>query len=327
MLTKTKKYFILIVIDVLISAFIWHVNASWRNTFWICLILSTTTFLIIFTPFQIYFSLREIYFDRWKSLHLEAIKKSKVMIKVDGGYLNAELIISRNQEAVSSKNTIVIISPGFSDTKETLQYYYFPLVYHGYVILAYDARGIGGSKKTGNRSDFIKRIEDFKTIIKWIRNNDKFKNYKIKCIGVSIGALTVLCGGFPIKDIEKIIAIASISKYRENIKISKRMAKFSYLMKGINLKPNDDVNEQLSPYFIIKNLKNNFSQEEWKKFSSRVLLIHSRNDRIIPFKNFEENREILELSAENQLIMNKGRHIYKKDELAIVGAIFKFLNK
>ncbi|TFG23250.1 MAG: hypothetical protein EU529_07940 [Promethearchaeota archaeon] len=327
MLTKTKKYFILIVIDVLISAFIWHVNSSWGNTCWTCLILSITTFLIIFTPFQIYFSLREIYFDRWKSLHLEAIKKSKVKINVEGGYLYADLIISRNQEAVSLKNTIVIISPGFSDTKETLQYYYFPLVYHGYVILTYDARGMGRSKKTGKRSDFIKRIEDFKTIIKWLRNHDKFKNFKINCIGISIGALTVFCGGFSNKKIEKIVAISSISKYRENIKISKRIVKFSYLMKGINLKPNDEVNEQLSPYLIIKNLKNDFSQEEWKKFTNRVFLIHSRNDRIIPFKNFEENREILELSAENQLIMNKGRHIYKKDELAIVGAILKFLNK
>ena len=108
MLTKTKKYFILIVIDVLISAFIWHVNASWGNTFWTCLILSTTTFLIIFTPFQIYFSLREIYFDRWKFLHLEVIEKSKVKINVDGGYLYADLIISKNQEAVNLKNTIVI---------------------------------------------------------------------------------------------------------------------------------------------------------------------------------------------------------------------------
>ena len=327
MLTKTKKYFILIVIDVLISAFIWHVNASWGNTFWTCLILSTTTFLIIFTPFQIYFSLRDIYFDRWISLYLKDLEISKVKINVDGGYLYADLIISRNQEAVNLKNTIVIISPGFSDTKETLQYYYFPLAYEGYVILAYDARGIGESKKTGNRSDFIKRIEDFKTIIKWLRNHDKFKNFKINCIGISIGALTVLCGGFPNKDIEKIVAISSISKYSENIKTSKRIVKFSYLMKGINLKPNDEVNVQLSPYLIIKNLKNIFSQEEWKKFTRRVFLIHARNDRIIPFKNFEENREILELSAENQLIMNKGGHTHKKDELAIVGAILKFLNK
>ena len=326
MLTKSLKYFILIVIDVLISAFIWHVNASWGNTFWTCFILSTTTFLIIFTPFQIYFSLREIYFDRWKSLQLEVSKKSKVKINVNGGNLSADLIISKNQEAVSLKNTIVIISPGLSDTKKTLKYYYFPLAYHGYVILTYDARGIGRSKKTGKRSDFITRIEDFKTIIKWIRNHDELNNFKINCIGVSIGALTVLCGGFPNKEIEKIVAIASISKYRENIKISKRIVKFTFFMKGINLKPKDDVNEQLSPYLIIKNLKNDFSQEEWKIFTRRVFLIHARNDRIIPFKNFEENREILELSAENQLVFNKGGHICKKDELAVVGVILKFFN-
>lgn len=327
MLSKSHKRIIVIIIALAVSLFIWNVNASWGNTFWTCLLLSTTTFLIIYTPFEIYFSWRDIYFDRWERLHLKDIVILKEKIVVDGGYLSANLVQLNNQEALHSKKTIVVISPGFSDTKESLQHIYYPIAIEGYTILAYDARGIGESKKTGERNDFIKRIEDFKIIIQWIKTHDKFRKFKINSIGISIGALTVLCGGFSDKDIEKIIAISSISKYNENLRISKRIVKFSYRMKGVNLSPNDELNRQLSPYIIIKNLKNNNSQEVWKNLAERVFLIHARNDRIIQFKNFEENREILELSAENQLILNKGGHNLKKDELVIVGGILKFLNK
>ncbi len=327
MLSKNQKRFIVIFIALAVSAFIWNVNASWGNSFWICFILSATTFLIIYTPFEIYFSFRDIWYDRWDALYIKELKISKVKIKVDGGFLHANLITSKKLEDVKSKNTIVIVSPGFSDTKESLQYIYFPLAYIGYIILAYDARGIGESKKTGNRNELTKRIEDFKIINNWIKTLESYKVSKIYCLGVSIGAITVLCGGFNNKEIEKIVAISSISKYRENILKSKRMVKLSYRLKGINLKPSETENKNLSPYIIIETLKAKITREEWLKLSNRVFLIHAINDKVIPFKNFEENRDILELSAENLLIMVKGGHMLKKDEHALVGATLRFFDK
>ena len=327
MLSKNQKRLIIIIIALAVSIFIWYVNASWRNSFWICLILSTTTFLIIYTPFEIYFSWRDIWYDRWDALYLKELKTSKVKINIDGGFLTADLIISKELEVVNARNTIVIVSPGFSDTKETLQYMYYPLAYQGYIILAYDARGIGESKKTGKRNELIKRIEDFNSISKWIKTQQNYKMFKIYCLGVSIGAITVLCGGFHNKEFEKIVAISSISKYRENILASKGIVKLSYRLKGINLTPNETENKKLSPYIIIRNLKAKITSEEWKKLSSRVFLMHARNDKVIPFKNFEDNRDILELSPENQLIMEIGGHMLKKDEHAIVGATLRFFNK
>jgi dienelactone hydrolase len=76
------------------------------------------------------------------------------------------------------------------------QYYYLPLAYQGYTILAYDARGIGESKKVGRRSQFLKRIDDYRKIIEWVKDHDQLKNKKIFSVGYSIGAITVLCGGF-----------------------------------------------------------------------------------------------------------------------------------
>ncbi len=328
MLTKNKKYIILIAIDVIVSAFIWYVNGIiFRNSFWICLILSTTTFLIIFTPFETYFSWRDIWFNRWEHVYLKDIEILKVRIKVEDGYLYANLLISKNLDARHSKNTIVVVSSGFSDTIKSLQYIYYPLVINGYIILAYDARGIGESRKIGKRTNFIKRIEDFNTITNWIKTHNIYNKFDIYCIGMSIGAITVLCGGFPNKNLKKIVAISSISKYNENIRTSKKIVKLSYYLKEINLKLDEKENQKLSPYNIIKELKDILSQDEWKRYSERVYLIHTRNDQITPYKNFKENRDILELLTENQLILNKGGHTQKKNELAIVGGILRFFNK
>ncbi len=308
------------------SAFIWYVNASWGNTLRILLIASILTFLTVYAPFEIYFTFRDIWFDRWDVLYLKSLEIKKVKIKVDGDIIYADLVESKDQEAVKLRNTIIVVSAGFSDKKETLQYYYYPLAYQGYVILAYDARGIGESKKAGHRADFLKRIEDFNSIIDWITVNEELKNLKIYTLGISIGAITVLCAGFPNENIEKIVAVSSMSHYKQSISAANIIVKFSYHMKGVNLFPDEDVNQKLSPYLVIERLKNTLSQTEWNIFSEKVFLIHSKNDKVIPFVNFEENKSILKLPDEKQLILRKGGHMQKKNELALVGATLRFFN-
>lgn len=332
MLTKTHKRIILIIIDLIFSAYIWDVNASWGNTFNICLILSTTTFLIIYTPFEIYWGFRDIYFDRWMPIQFKNIKTSKINIEVaknrkgKSKYIVGLLISSNDNEIVKAKSSLVVICHGFSDTKETLQYYYIPLAHHGYTILVYDARGTGGSKKVGRRSQFLKRIEDFEKVIEWVKKLDQFKTYEINSVGFSIGAITVLCGGFSNETISKIIAISSISNYKQNLPKYNPIIMLSYLLKGVKLFPNNVENEKLSPYSVIKNSKGFISDDLWDKFSKRIFLIHTTNDKIIRFKNFQENVKILNLSEQNTFVLNSGGHTQKKNELLLVATSLKFLN-
>ncbi|MFX1376663.1 MAG: alpha/beta hydrolase [Promethearchaeota archaeon] len=330
MISNIFKRFILIFIDVIFSWFIWEVNISLGNpcnstAFTKCFLLSTTTFLIVYTPFEIYWSFRDLWFDRWINLSSPDFEEQKININVSDGFLAGLLIKSKNQSKVTSKNSIVVICHGFSDTKETLQYYYYPIAYQGYIVLVYDARGTGDSKKTGYRSNFLKRIEDFNTVINWIKSNENYSKMKIKCIGFSIGALTILCGGFQNKQIEKIIAISSMSYYKQNIPKFNPIMILSYLLKGVKLFPNNNENKKLSPYFIIKDVKSRLSEEEWEKLSKRVFLIHSKNDRVIKFKNFKENLLILENSEDHSLILRKGGHSQKKNECALVATSLKFL--
>ena len=332
MLSKNQKRVILVFFDLLFSAYIWNVNASWGNTFYICLILSTTTFLIIYTPFEIYWSFRDIYFDRWIPVRYNNLKTSKIKIEVEQGKkgkskcLGGLLISFGENNKDRSKDTIVIVCHGFSDKKETLEYYYLPLAYQGYTILVYDARGTGESKKVGKRSQFIKRIDDFKKIVSWIENNNELKSYKIYAVGFSIGAITVLCGGFSSEKIKKIIAISSMSYYKQNLPKYNLIVMLSYLMKGVKLFPNKKENEELSPYIVIEQFKSLISDEEWDYYSRRVFLIHARNDRIIKFKNFKENVTLLGITEKNTLILKKGGHTQKKNELLLVAASLAFFN-
>ena len=334
MLSKSQKRIIVIVISFSVGYYIWHVNYDiFGNTFRTCFILSTTTFLLIFTPFEIYFSFRDIWFKRWNSIQTNCIKIEKVKIKIGETkkkkkpkFLSADLIFPKNKEETHLKNAIIIVSHGFSDTKFTLQYYYLPLVYNGYVVLAYDARGIGKSKRAGNRNQFILRIQDFKNIIEWIKNDQSLNKMKIYCVGFSIGAITVLSGGFLNENIRKIIAVSSISNYKQNIPKHNLVVLLSYSIKGVKMFPNKDENFLLSPYLIMEKAKKTFSKDTWEKLAKRVMLIHSRNDKVVKLKNFLENKEILDTPQELQLLFNKGGHSLKKNELSLVGASLSYFN-
>jgi predicted alpha/beta-fold hydrolase len=305
---------------------IWLGNPCESVAFTRCFILSATTFLIVYTPFEIYWSIRDLWYDRWLGLSLKNLEEIDIKISIPNGFLSATLIKHKNLEKVKSRNSIIIICHGFSDTKETLQYYYYPLAFQGYIILVYDARGTGESKKSGKRGNFIKRIEDFDYVVKWIKLHKEYSTLKINSVGFSIGALTILCAGFQNMDIEKIIAISSMSYYKQNLPKFNLIVMLSYIMKGVKLFPTPEENKKLSPYLIIEDTKNNFSHEKWEKFSKRVMLIHSKNDRVIKFINFKENAKVLESPNKNLLILKKGGHSQKKNECVLVGATLSFLN-
>ena len=117
-----------------------------------------------------------------------------------------------------------------------------------------------------------------------------------------------------------------MSKYRQNMPKHNPLILFSYYIKGVQLFPDDEENEKLSPYMVIENLKEQISEEDWKIFSKKVMLIHCKNDRVIRFKNFWQNKQLLELVDENLVILKKGGHSQKKNELALVGASLRFFS-
>lgn len=334
MISKNLKRVLLIYVDLIISMLIWNVNQNiFGNSLVISLILSTTTFLIIFTPFEIYWNFRDFWFDRWNKIYPKDLLISNIKIPINHtnkkkqGFLSALLIYSQDNDLIRLKNSIVVICHGFSDSKETLQNFYYPLAYHGHIVLTYDARGTGGSKKIGRRGQFLQRIEDYKEVIDWIKSNKDFRNKKISSIGFSVGAITVLSGGFQNKIIKKIIAISAISFYKKSLSRYNPLILLNYLIKGVKLFPNNKQNRKLSPYHIFEDLLGKIDENEWKELASRIMLIHTKNDHIIKFKNFEENCAILKLPEKNKVILERGGHTHKKNELILVGHSLDFLDR
>ncbi|MBN1800935.1 MAG: alpha/beta fold hydrolase [Candidatus Lokiarchaeota archaeon] len=324
---KLPKRLAVATVAIIVSAYIWDVNASWGNTFKTCLSLSTTTFLIIYTPFEIYWTFRDMWFDRWKRLKSRYLDISEEYIEIQPGkYIAADIVRPKNQDLIKPKDAILIVCHGFSDTKETLQYYFLPLALQGYTILTYDARGSGKSKKAGRRGQFIERIEDFGTIVDWIKQNRDLNRMKVYAAGVSIGAMAALCGGFPRKDVEKIIAISSFSNFKKNSAKHNLVVVLRYLLKGVSIHPSNEKNEKLSPCLVFKSVKNRLSEQEWFEFKKKVLLIHAKNDKVIKFKNLEENMKALDLSEDQVVVFKKGGHSLKKSEVSLVGASLRFLN-
>lgn len=330
MLKDIIKRFLISIVGIVISAYIWHINRNiFGNTINICLILSIFVFLMVYIPFEAYFSVRKIWYDRWPKLIVNCLKKEKIHIPIESTSKNkrivANIIKISEKSNKREKNAIIIVNHGYSDTKETLEYLYLPLAMQGYVILVYDARGTGESKDLGKRNQFKKRIEDYRAIVRWIGNHHDYLNHTIYTIGFSIGGITSLAGSFMNQNIEKIIALSCISHYGKTVRRLNPLILISYLLRGIKIFPEQQLIETLSPYLIFKNQKEKLDSTKFNDLSQRVYLIHAKNDRVIRFRNFKENVSILELPQKNQLIFKKGGHTLKKNELALVGGILKFL--
>ncbi|MHA1195321.1 MAG: alpha/beta hydrolase [Promethearchaeota archaeon] len=329
--SKLVKRCIVLYFAILISSLVWNVNYNiFGNPPLPCLILSTTTFLITIIPFEIYWSIKDLWLARWKKLDFDGVNEKKIRIYLESSkkrkrYLSATLLNIRKRKNSNDKDSIVILVHGFSDTKESLMYLAYVLAIMGYHVLIYDARGSGESKITGKKGDFISRINDFEQVVKWILKNDNLKSKKIHAIGFSIGGMTVLNGGFENKNIQKIIAISTFSNYKKTISLRNPIIILSYLLKGVKIFPKPGENNILSPSLFIRDIKKRMPIDEWKKLSSRVFLIHAKNDKIIKVKNFEENATMLEISYENRLLLKKGTHTHKKNELILAGTILKFL--
>jgi len=91
--------------------------------------------------------------------------------------------------------------------------------------------------------------------------------------------------------------------------------------------PNEEYNRKLSPYLIFKDLHGKIDEQEWKELTTRIMLIHAKNDHIIKITNLEENCAILNLPEYNKVVLKKGGHTHKKNELTLVGCTLDFLDR
>ncbi len=328
------------------------------------IIISLVIFMDVFLGFVCYWLIRNLFSKRWSVLGQSTTRSRNFRIPIDKIHhaklraeereqlhsqllrenpINQTSIYSQNSslfaEIIFSKNennrTLIFFCHGFNDSSEKIRYKTYALAELGYTVLVWDARGMGKSSKAGSKADFFSRNLDTAAIIDFFINNPYYEDYEYVIVGESMGGVSAAytLKLFPNK-IDKCILISTPSIFNETFPrnpypFSKKwIQRLNYRVRGINPYPEEELNRQISPYFLFEKMKQDLSKNDWKNYTnSKILLIHSITDGLIEVDKCEQNAKILNLSGQNVILFETGNHNQIKNELGIISAIHNFLIK
>jgi len=291
---------------------------------------------LIFLLFAFYWEIRDFWQNRWAQADRSNITSLRLSIPVEHGekiiaaeYLRNNLTANFTTVKTSKNKPLIIFSHGFSDDRIKSSFITISLVLMNHDLVVYDARGAGKSRKVGNKNQFDKIITDLGEIIEYLHNQPQFSSRPIYLIGFSLGAMGSLIQGIKLPYIQRIIAIAGMSNFRDNFAYSPMPFKASwwvwarYQFFGVPVNPSPKLNAKLSPILHLQEKLNSMNnQEDWTHFTNQTIyLIHAKNDSIIKIQNFNENQKKCQLSYENWFLTEHGGHMFRKSELALLGAI------
>lgn len=333
------KHYALALLLLSFSIFIYWVNISWGNPVEHSLQLSIMTFILIYMAFAIYWEIRDFWQYRWYRSETPGIDIRSVKIPLDSNqplnqgkdrHLFADILTPDNVEPTAP---VVIFSHGFSDDRIYTRHYTVPMATAGFIVLAYDCRGVGKSKKAGGNHQFAEIAEDLGDVINYVSCHPDLKNRVIHLVGFSLGAFGSIKQGLWQKSVDKVVGVSAMSNYGCNLPKSpipfkgKWWVWLRYKFFGVMFNPKPEINQILSPSYQIAERKKEFSDEiAWQAFiSEKLFLIHAHNDRIVPIRNFLENVEIANLPAKNWMVTRSGGHNFLRHELAVVSVIIKVL--
>ena len=335
------KHYALSILLLAFSSFIFWVNIQWGNPVNHSLQLAGYTFVLIFMAFAMYWEIRDFWQYRWYRSTTPHIDIRSVEIPLNperttnGGdikYLFADILIPEN---VSSETSVVIFSHGFSDDRLYTRHYTVPIATAGFVVVSYDCRGVGRSKKAGGNHQFAEIAEDLGDVISYVVTHPELKDRPIHLVGFSLGAFGSIKQGLWRPEVGKVVALAAMSNYGNNLPKSpipfkgKWWVWLRYKFFGVMFNPKPPINQILSPSFQIAQRKSEFSDKEgWLSFiSGKLFLIHSRNDRIVPMENLIENLKASNLPPENWMVTGSGGHNFLRHEFVVASTIIEVLKR
>ncbi|RLI64575.1 MAG: hypothetical protein DRO88_06915 [Promethearchaeia archaeon] len=347
------KHILLFIVDFILAAYIYYVNFFlFGNPSGRCVYLSVMTFIFTWLCWALYFELRDFWQFRWYRVDTLGVKirpiqipilwcdsdqystsiKKKIRNKKKDIALYGEIL---HWSGTSSKSPVVIFSHGFSDDCIYTRHITIPIALSGYDVLTFDSRGSGKSRKAGKNSQFVEITRDLEDVIEYVKKDPILGGRKIYLVGISLGALSSIRQGLKEDSIEKIIAVAAMSNYKENIPQSPITFKknwwlwLRYTFFGVLMNPLENINFELSPVLQLQKIKKKFQNiEDWTEFiSKKLFLIHAKNDKIISFNNFLENRNAANLTTNyhNWMISKSGGHNFLQYELPLVSTIISML--
>ncbi|WP_371801654.1 alpha/beta hydrolase [Candidatus Lokiarchaeum ossiferum] len=346
------KHYLLFILGLILASFIFYVNyvlfQSNQGPIVGDLLLSLFTFILWWVCWALYFEMRDFWQFRWygKQVNHPNVsitpflfpltwekEKPNENLEIES-FLSGELL---HWNETSQKSPIVIFSHGFSDDSKYVRHYTVPIALAGYDVIAYDCRGVSGSRKAGKTNQFVEITHDLGDIIRFLQDHKAFKGRSIYLVGISLGSVASIKQGllFQGLGVEKIVAVACIGDYSDVMPSSpipfKRNWWFwlRYTFFGVPINPLPEIKKEISPELQILEKKKEFSSIiDWQKYAAKSLfLIHSRNDKVISAINFKKNITASEIPLENWLITQRGGHNFLKYELILTSAIIERLKR
>jgi len=240
--------------------------------------LSTAAFISI--PFVVMNSMLNMHVDFKKTWSAEefGLNAEPFFVKTEDG-----LNISAYEVAVDTPKVVIICLSGIHNPSATAYFGHAKVFHeHNFATIILDMRSHG--KSDGNKICVgYKEWLDVKAIVKYIKEKPLYENVPIFVFGLSMGAATAINAIGEIPDIDGLISLSAFSSWEEvfydNMEksVPKIIAKIekpfislvTYLKFGSN-------SYTIKPKYEIEKLGNR-----------PALLIHSKDDTQVPYKNFE----------------------------------------
>jgi predicted alpha/beta-fold hydrolase len=295
---------------------------------------------MIFMLFNIYWEMRDFWQLRWHRVELHNVISKNYQIPVKW---NTELKYNIlggtlwTRQDSSLKGPLILYIYGFSDDQDSTRYFTIPIVLAGYDVLTFDTRGKKTSRKVGNKNEFVETIRDVKDVLEWLLHQPEFQHREIIIIGTSLGAISAINTGIQFPEVKKIIAISAMSNFRNNFPhstitfLGQWWYWLRYTLFGVNLKPSDQINTELSPAIQLQSVfqqKHEIrEQSNLKNINQNLILIHALDDPVVNINNFYENRHVTQPSLTQWLLTKRGGHLFRKYELILLAKIFDAIKK
>ncbi len=258
----------------------------------------------------------------WSQVLLKDVKIPGVDITLNGKLVLPKFALDENGKPLKKLPLIFLNHGWHMSMKMTyLMQWALPLALGGpYAVLVYECRGHG--KSPGKLRFDEKIVGDLPKIFDFGLTFDEIDPQRVGFIGMSFGGEMALTRAYEDKRIKAIVSIASPHDAKENFSrapesFSARMTlKMLKVAKVNGKKMTDELNRYISPRYIIDTSN--------KSLNERVLVIHARHDSLIPLSEFEKNRDMLGLTKDRYVVLEKGGHAPFRQELVIIAAALRF---
>lgn len=257
------------------------------------------------------------------------IKVEKIKIPINDIMINAEFLYPKyllDPQGNPTKNLpLIFFNHGWNNDINILMPAAVGLCIGGpYAGLIYECRGHG---KSGGKKRFNEQL--FNDIPEIITYGSKIKGVdpnRMGFIGISMGGMIALTRAYKDTRIKAILAMCApynlknIFKNPKNTFMQKIGQGFLTLTTPIHInKITEETNKAVSPEYHLE--KGNDA------LNRRVLIMHAKNDMLVPFYSFENIKEVLNPPEDQYLVFNKGNHGFFLQHTTIFAKAMSFFKE